>query len=81
MVSGSCDFHDALNDSHRLLLLLLRQKIPQRQVIHNILNVLDPVLEPVTAAAQAVVLQIENLEAGEQILHELVDQQGTLVVT
>lgn len=62
-------------------LLLLRQQIPQRKIIHNILHILDSVLETIAAAAQAVILQIQNLEAGEQVLHELVDQYGTLVVT
>jgi hypothetical protein len=33
------------------LILLLWQKIPQRQIIHDILNVLDPVLQAVATAA------------------------------
>ena len=66
--------------SIQICLLLLGHQIPQRKIIHDILNVLHPVLEPVAAAAQAVVLQVEDLEAGEQVFDELVDQQRTLVV-
>ena len=69
------------NKNHDLLLLLLWQKVPQRQIVHNILNIFDPVLEPIATATQAVVLQVEDLEASEQVLDELVDQQGTLVIT
>jgi hypothetical protein len=62
------------------LFLLLWQQVPQRQIVHDILNVLDPVLEPIAPTAQAVVLEVENLEACMQVLNELVDQQRTLVV-
>jgi hypothetical protein len=56
------------------LLLLLRHQVPQRQIIHNILDILDPVLQTITAAAQAVVLEVEHLEASVQVLDELVDE-------
>jgi hypothetical protein len=62
-------------------LLLLWQQVPKREIIHNILHVLDPVLQSVTAAAQAVVLQVEDLEASKEVLDELVDEKRTLVVT
>jgi len=62
------------------LLLLLRHQVPQREVVHDILHVLDPVLQPVAAAAQAVVLEVENLKASVQILDELVDEERALVV-
>jgi hypothetical protein len=64
-----------------LLLALLRHQVPQRQVVHHILNVLDPVLQPIAAAAQAVVLEVEHLETRMQVLDELVDEQRALVVT
>jgi hypothetical protein len=60
---------------------LLRQQIPQREIVHNILHILDPVLESITAAAQAVVLEVEDLESREQVLDKLVDENGTLIVT
>lgn len=62
-------------------LLLLGQQVPQREIIYNILHILDPVLQSVAAAAQAVVLQVENLEASEEVLDELIDEERTLVVT
>lgn len=58
----------------------LGQQIPQRQVVYYVLDVLDPVLEPVTLASQDIVLEIENLKAGKHILDKLVDQQRPLVV-
>lgn len=61
-------------------LLLLRQQIPQREIVHDILHILDPVLEPVAPTAQTVVLEVEDLEARMQVLDELVDQQRALVV-
>jgi hypothetical protein len=60
---------------------LLRQQISQREIVHDILDVLDPVLESITAAAQAVVLEVEDLESRKQVLDKLVDEDGTLVVT
>jgi hypothetical protein len=63
------------------LLLLLRHQIPQREIIHDILHILDPVLQPVAAAAQAVVLEVEDLETSMQVLDKLVDEQWTLVIT
>lgn len=62
------------------LLLLLRHQVPQRQIIHHILHILDPVLQPVAATSQAVVFQVKNLEASMQVLDELVDEQRALVV-
>jgi hypothetical protein len=62
------------------LLLLLRHQIPQRQIVHHILHILDPVLQPIAATPQAIVLQVENLEASVQILDELIDEQRALVV-
>jgi hypothetical protein len=56
------------------LLLLLGYQVPQRQIVHDILNILDPVLQSVTTAAQAVVLEVKHLEAGVQVLDKLVDE-------
>jgi hypothetical protein len=80
--SFSIAAHRSPLTAHRLLrlLLLLWHQVPQRQVIHDILDVLDPVLQPVAAAAQAVVLEVEDLEARMQVLDELVDEQRSLVV-
>lgn len=63
-----------------LLLLLLRQQIPQRQIVDNVLHVLDPIFETIAFPAQYVVLQIEDLEAGMDVLDELIDEQRTFVV-
>jgi hypothetical protein len=79
-VHSHIDYHLQQYVDYRPCLLLLRQQVPQRKIIHDILDILHPVLEPVAAAAQAVVLQVEDLEAGEQVLDELVDQQRALVV-
>jgi len=76
--------HRVKNSSSTLLLdvrlLLLRHQVPQREVVHDILYILDPVLQPVAAAAQTVVLEVENLEASMQVLDELVDEERALVV-
>jgi hypothetical protein len=58
----------------RRLSLLFRHQVPQRQIIHNVLDILDPVLQAVTTAAQAVVLEVEYLEASVQVLDKLVDE-------
>jgi hypothetical protein len=60
---------------------LLRQQVPQREIVHHILHILDPVLESITAAAQAVVLEVEDLESREQVLDKLIDENRTLIVT
>lgn len=64
-----------------LLFSLLGDEISQRQIVDNILHIFDPVFEAVATTAQTVVLEIEHLEAGVQILDKLVDQKRTLVVT
>jgi hypothetical protein len=63
-----------------LLSRLLRQQVPQRQVIHNILYVLDPILEPIALPTQDIVLEVEDLKASMNILDELIDEQRALVV-
>jgi hypothetical protein len=59
---------------------LLRHQVPQRQIIHHIFHILDPILQPIAAAAQAIVLEVQHLEASEQVLDKLVDEQRALVV-
>ena len=63
------------------LLGLLGQQVSQRKIVHDILHVLDPVLESIAAAAQAVVLEVEDLESRKQVLDKLVDENGALVVS
>jgi hypothetical protein len=64
-----------------LLLALLGYQVSQREIVHYILHILDPVLQPVAAAAQAVVLEVEDLETRVQVLDELVDEKRTLIIT
>ena len=64
-----------------LLLALLGQQVPQRQIVDNVLHILDSVLQSVAAAAQAIVLEVEDLETRVQVLDELVDEKRTLVIT
>lgn len=60
--------------------LLLGHQVPQRQIVDDILHVLDPVLQPIATTSQAIVLEVENLEASMQVLDELVDEQRALKV-
>jgi hypothetical protein len=73
--------HFPPSQKHPFLLALLRDQVPQGQVVDHILHVLDSVLQPVALPPQDVVLQVEDLEACKHILHKLVDEQRTLVVT
>lgn len=50
------------------------------QVIHHLLDLLHVVLEAVVALAQRVVLQVEQAEAGVQVVDEVGDAQGTTIV-
>lgn len=45
-----------------------RHEPPQAQIIHDILDSLDVVLDRVAALPQNVVLEVEQLEAGKQVL-------------
>lgn len=76
----ACATSNAPHHAGSHLSIVLGQQIPQRQVIHHVLDVLDAVLEAVAPAAQDVVLEVEDLEAGEDVLDELVDEQWALVV-
>ena len=62
-------------------LLLLWNQVPQRKIIHNILHILNPVLQAIALPPQDVILQIQNLEARKHILNELVDEERALIVT
>jgi hypothetical protein len=63
-----------------MCLLLLRHQVPQRQIIHDVFDIFDPVLQTIATASQTVVLEVEDLEACMQVLDELIDQQRTLVI-
>lgn len=56
--------------------MLLRDQIPQRQVVHYILGLLDGVLDRVDPLAENIVFEVEDLEAGVQILDEAADLNG-----
>jgi len=64
-----------------LLLALLGQQVPQRKIVDHVLHILNPVLQSVATTAQAVVLEVEDLETRVQVLDELVDEKRTLVIT
>jgi hypothetical protein len=70
-----------LADLLLLLLALLGYQIPQREIVDYVFHILDPILQSVAAAAQAVVLEVEDLETRVQVLDELVDEKRTLVIT
>lgn len=59
---------------------LLRNQVAQREIIDDILDILHPVLESIAPPAQDVVLQVKDLEACEDVLDELVDEDGSLIV-
>lgn len=52
---------------------LLGDQVPQREIIHNILNLLDTVLYAIASPSQRVILEVQDLEARMQILDELAD--------
>lgn len=59
---------------------LLRNEVSQRQIVHHVLDLAHLVLDRVAASAESVVLQIQKLKAGKEILDELADEHRTLVV-
>jgi hypothetical protein len=56
-----------------LRLFRLGNQVPKRQVVDNILHLLDVILDAVDLPAYDVVLQVQQLEPGEQVLDELAD--------
>lgn len=57
-----------------------RNQIPQRQIVHNILNLANLVLQTITTAPKAVVFEVQELEAGMQIFNELAYEQGPRII-
>lgn len=53
---------------------------PEAQIVHNVLDPLDLVLYAVSALADDVILEVEQLEAGEEVLDEGADGEGKLEV-
>lgn len=63
-----------------LLHLVSRDQIAQGKIVDHVFHLLDGVLDRVDALTQDVVLQIEHLEAGVEILDEGADLDCHLVV-
>jgi len=63
-----------------LLHLVSREEVPQRQIIDNILHLLDSILDRVDPLPQDVVLEVEHLEAGVEVLDEGADPHRQLRV-
>lgn len=59
---------------------LFRDQVAQREIIDNILDILHSVLESIAPPAQDVVLQVEDLEACEDVLDELIDENRSLII-
>lgn len=51
----------------------LWNQIPQGQIIDDILDLLDIVLDAIAPPSQRIILQVQDLEAGVDILDELAD--------
>lgn len=62
-------------------LRLLRHQVPQGEIIYDILDILDLVLETVAPPAQRVVLEVENLKAGKEVLDKLIDEKRALIIS
>lgn len=56
-------------------------KVPQGQIIDDVLYILHLVLKAVAPPTETVVLEIENLEACKEILDELVDEKGAFIIS
>ena len=59
----------------------LWHKAPQAQIIDHLLDLLDLVLDTITSPPQAIVFQVQNLEAGVQLIHKLADLEWSCEVT
>lgn len=64
-----------------LHLLLLGHKASEAEIIHNIFDFLDAVLDAIRSLAERIVLEVQNLESGMQVLDELCNVNRTRVVT
>ena len=60
--------------------LFLGQQTADAEIVDDLLDLLHVVLERVELLAQVVVLQVEEAEAGEEVVEEGGDGQGALVV-
>ena len=58
----------SLHSCQRLLVL---DQAAQADVVHHILHLLDPVLDPIASLPQRVVLEVQDLEPGVDVLDEL----------
>lgn len=58
-----------------------RDELAQREVVDNVLYLLHVVLDGVDPLAKNVVLQVEQLEAGVEILDKLGDLHSQLIIT
>jgi hypothetical protein len=58
-----------------------RNQIPQGQVVHHILDILELILEAIGSLSQSVVLQVQHLEAGVQVPDETTDTTRTSKVS
>lgn len=56
------------------------EKIPEGEVVHNVLDLLHVVLDAITSTPQRVVLQVQDLEARVYVFDELADLQRPLIV-
>ena len=48
-------------------------QVPQREIVDNILNLLDIVLNAIASPSQRIVLEIQDLESSMEVLDELAD--------
>ena len=65
----------------QLSLLLFGYQVAQREIIHHILDILDPVLQTIALPSQNVVLKVQDLEARKHVFDKLIDEERALVVT
>lgn len=62
-------------------LLLLGDETSKAKIIHNIFDFLDTVLDTVGSLAKRIILKIQDLESGMEMLDELCNVHRTRVVT
>lgn len=62
-------------------LSVLWRQATKAQIVHHILDFLHLVLDDITALAQDVVLQVQNLEASMDVLDEPTDLMRAVVIT
>ncbi len=71
---------DTVCHSASRLYLPIGHKVSQRQVVDHILNLLHIILNAIASPPKRVIFQIENLEAGVEILDEPADLQWPLII-